>query len=289
MAKAIDSRLFTIERERKYRRIETILTSPSAPEHCDSDEVFDKLHKAYSARPPYNFDAYSTWKRGVERAMNLMDRFEIVRKPPLEIFEAGCGDGMTGHALVYYGHSVLIQDIEDWRDMRAKVVRFLRSDLCKKLPLSSDQFDIVYSYNTFEHLDDPSFALSELTRISRKYIYLEFGPLYSSPWGLHAHRSFLMPYPQFLFSEPYLAEKFALFGIYDLGKKRNALQPMNRWSVGQFEELWNETGCSIIFSHELVDDSHLDIIEMFPKAFQGRGLSLRDVTTQAIYIGFMKK
>lgn len=279
------------KQDRQRREINRILSREEEPQHYDSDEVFERLQQACNPLPPYGFDEHSTWKRGIDRALDLLKKFEILRQPGLTVLEAGCGDGMTGYMLASYGHCVALNDIEDWRDTRANDIHFLSSDLCDELPLNSGSFDLVYSYNTFEHLDDPGAALSELVRVCKSscFIYIEFGPLYASPWGLHAHRTFRMPYPQFLFSKSFFEDKIKKLGIYDLGKKASTLQPMNQWRVSQFRRLWQESGCTVLSSLVLTDHSHLGLIEKFPKAFTGRGLTLEDVTTQALYVTLMKK
>ena len=271
--------------------INSILSRRSAPRSYDSDELFEKLQRAYPPRTGYGFGMYGNWKRGVERGLSMLNRFDLLRSAGLDVLEAGCGDGMAGHALRGYGHDVTLVDIDDWRDERVRDLEFVKCDMCKGIPLAPDHFDLVYSFNTFEHIDAPPEALENLIRVCKRggLIYLEFGPLYASSWGLHAYSTIHMPYSQFLFSEAFLKDKIKELGIYDLGKERSELQPLNMWRPGKFMDLFNRSGCEMIWVSELSDLSNLAYVRRFYKAFTGRGLRFEDITTQALYVALRKK
>jgi SAM-dependent methyltransferase len=174
---------------RRWVKASAILADSNPPKYCDSEEVFACLQAKYPSRDWYRYDSLSCWSRGVERAQQLL-ALDGLANPGLRVLEAGCGDGMTGYALASYGHAVTLVDFEDWRDDRVKALPFLQSDLCSHIAMQSETCDLICSYNTFEHLADPAEALSEFVRLctSGGLIYLEFNPLYASPWGLHAYR-----------------------------------------------------------------------------------------------------
>ena len=269
-------------------RVRPVLQSPETPQYHDSD--FDRLQNRYSKWwDEYEFDSHSTWMRGYQRSLHLVSMPEL-RHQGLSVFEAGCGDGMTGCTLASYGHRVLLNDEEDWRDPRAKHLPFVQGDVCGQLPLPADSFDLLVSYNTFEHVTNPRSALSELVRLCKKggRIYLEFAPLFCSPLGLHAW-SFLMPYPQFLFSSEFIAQKIQEIGVSDLGQVFRQLQPTNRWRVGQFRELWHDSGCELLYLHEPRDFRHLQTVMDFPSAFCGRELTVEDLTVTAVGVMLRKR
>ena len=288
----LTERLSWKKQQQSNKQVIQTLSIHESPKHYDSDELFQRLQTTYPSRGQnYRYDLYSTWKRGSERALDLLNKLDILRKPGLSIVEAGCGDGMTGYALGSYGHDVTLLDFDDWRDARARSLKFRRCDLCGNLPFKPQSFDFVYSFNTFEHLYDPESAISELTRVCKNggYLYLEFGPLYYSPWGLHAYRTVHMPYPQFLFSESFLAKKLHELGIKDLGSTKTYLQPLNKWRLWQFLALWQNFNCKIVSTWRHTDYSHLNIVKAFPMAFTGRGLAFDDITTQGLSVMLMKK
>lgn len=272
-------------------KVANILSHSELPQHYDDEDVFARLQYVYKKdTPKYGYDKYSTWRRGSERAINLL-RADEFQEAGLNVLDAACGDGMMGYALACYGHRVTLIDLDDWRDVRAKHIPFVGGNLCKRLPFDSKLFDLVYSFNAFEHVEDPVAALAQLVRVSKTgaYIYIDFGPLYASPWGLHAYRTIFMPYSQFLFSTSFIEKKLRELGICDLGKKRTCLQPLNRWQVSRFRHLWKNSGCDIISYTELKTYSYLALIDQFPKAFTGRGLTLEDVTTHHITIMLRKQ
>jgi hypothetical protein len=99
-----------------------------------------------------------------------------------------------------------------------------------------------------------------------------------------------MPYPQFLFSAEFLERKLDYLGIEDLGRKRTSLQPLNRWRVAQFRDLWNRSGCELLRCDVAwVDVNHLRMVEAFPEAFRGRGLSLEDLLAQSLTVLLRKR
>jgi SAM-dependent methyltransferase len=286
----LSSRFHNFRQEHQRVIISKILSRKNRSRYYDSDKIFNSLQKEFPSRPEYKYDPYSTWRRGVERAINLFEFVELCQGQK-SILEVTCGDGMAGFILYSYNHYVTLNDIEDWRDYRAKKIPFVQSDICQSLNIDSNSFDLVCSYNGFEHLEDPTGALDEVIRVCKKggLIYLEFGPLYASPWGMHVYRTVKMPYPQFLFSESFLKNKLDELGIYDLGLKRSDLQPLNKWRLNQFIQLWRNCDCDIVKSSLLTDVSCLELIRRFPEAFYNRDLTYEDVTTQAIIITLKKR
>jgi ubiquinone/menaquinone biosynthesis C-methylase UbiE len=275
--------------KRRCQSISRILSQASGPYHYDSEEAFNDLQNEFQPKTAYGYDAYSTWRRGVERTLKLIESLQCHR-PGLNILDAACGDGMTGHAFSVSGHKVVLSDIEDRRDERCQKLPFVLGDMCAGLPVESDGYDLVCSYNAFEHLLKPAEALRELRRVCRPggIIYLEVGPLYASPWGLHAYRTICAPYSQFLFSGAFLKHKLEELGVRDLGEERSNLQTLNQWRLSQFSRLWQDCGLEIVHLSRFTDLSCLHIIRRFPKAFGGRGLLFEDVTTQALYVTLRK-
>jgi ubiquinone/menaquinone biosynthesis C-methylase UbiE len=272
------------------RRIAPILASDS--QSTCYDEHFEKLQNSYTQWwPEYSYDEYSTWTRGYERAMKLLAISEL-RSRDLAVFEAGCGDGMTTYAIASYGKvgKIVLNDTEDWRDKRAMSFPFLKGNICQRLPIDSESFDLAITYNTFEHIEDPGAALFELVRLCKRggYIHIDFNPLYCSPLGLHAF-SFLMPYPQFLFSSTLIEAKVRELGVKDLGQKFDRLQPTNKWRLAQFRDLWRGSACDVVSLVEGREGRHLGVVTAFPRAFCGRGLTVEDLVVGGVSVLLRKK
>lgn len=277
------------QRSKQRLRVAEILSSLDPPQHYDSE--FDALQTSHTQYwPDYRYDFYSTWARGYERAGKLL-KLESLRRPNLDVFEMGCGDGMTGHALASYGHCVTLNDTEDWRDSRVRKLAFVQGNVCGRLSIAPESFDLLISYNTFEHIEDPSSGLSEMIRLCRKggHIFIEFNLLYCSPLGLHAF-SFLMPYPQFLFSPSFVEEKVKELGANDLGQNLPFLQPTNKWRLSQFRQLWRSSECEVVsLIEERVEERFLEMVLKFPRAFCGRELNVEDLIVNGISVLLRKR
>lgn len=283
------SRLVEKKRKALKQRVEMILASSDEPHFEQTESAFDKLQVEYRGVPEYGYDPFSTWARGVDRCKELL-KLDSLRAPGRQVLEVACGDAMTSFLLNGFGHAVQLADCEDWRDERAQLLSFQVCDVCKELPFTSNRYDLVFSYNAFEHFSDPANALREMVRVCRPggYLFFEFGPLYAGPWGLHAYRSLNMPYPQFLFSKSFILEKLSKVGIRDLGKERTELQYTNGWRYQNFQDLWREAGCEVVRAGAHREESYLRLISQYPFAFCGRGLTLDDVTIQSLYVNLRK-
>lgn len=289
---AIEWRLYLLrkqivqrKRNHKLNLIKKILVDPEPKQFYDSEELFMQLQSEYPPREPYGYDPYSTWRRASKRANTILSIPDLQQRGK-KVLEVAAGDGITGRLLHDYGHEVTLCDIEDWRDPRAKNLSFLQCDVCQTIPLEENSFDLICSYNAFEHLPDPHAAFEEMRRLCKPqgFILLSFNPLYYSPWGLHAYRALKMPYPQFLFSHSFIDAKIKELRIYDLGKDTDELQPLNKWRLHDFQLLWRNSNVQIVEEHISKDWSHLDFIIRFANAFRNSQLAPTDLVADGIYV-----
>jgi len=277
-------------RARQVASINAILSAKATPDTRRSEADFESLQNSYQPRPEYGYSSLSLFERAANRATQVLKRVPPGNRT-LRFLDVGAGDGMLGVLFAAAGHDVTLCDLEDWRTNSAKGLRFIAADCCVGLPRHADEFDLVCSFNSFEHFVDPSRAFAEMLRVTAPggLIYLDFGPLYCSPWGLHAYRSLRMPYPQFLFSPTFTSAKLKKLGVFDLGKSRNELQNLNRWKFQEFAAVWNCAKTEIIASHLISDEKQLNIIVEYPECFRGRGLSFQDVTCSNVIIVLKKR
>jgi hypothetical protein len=115
-------------------------------------------------------------------------------------------------------------------------------------------------------------------------VFLRFGPLYASAWGLHAYRTMPIPYAQFLFSEPFLAERLRVPGIRDLGREREELQPLNRWRLADFAALGTGPDRELVGWRLREELDELRTVLRHPQAFRGRGLTFADLSTKTVQL-----
>ena len=104
------------------------------------------------------------------------------------------------------------------------VLRMLRMDAAD-LKFENECFDVVLSYDGFEHFDEPELVLQEAIRVVKQggYIYLFFGPLFMSPMGLHIYNTISVPYCQFLFSKEMLKDFVKAKGLNPFAFERDQI------------------------------------------------------------------
>lgn len=268
------------------RKIEAILARPGRPATARAEGDFDKLQASHKGIPNDNYYSNSNkWRRAVERCRVLADLLPEATSNATAL-ELGCGDGMTGFILSTTGAQVVISDLEDWRDERAKPLRFIQAQLEQGLPLPDQSYDLVYSFEAFEHFPDPAKCFQEIERLCRPggTVHLNFGPLFASAWGLHAYNAIKVPYAQFLFSEEFITAKIKQLGNFDLGRRMDVLQPLNRWRLDDFLRLWRHDQWRTRGLRLWGPANLLKVVREYPEAFCGRGLGYRDLVTQAIVV-----
>jgi len=279
-------------KKRFTRDIERILSSACPTDTATSEAAYAQLQANYPSDrgDGYRYDDVSLFERASARASRLL-RFAEMESPGKRILDIGAGDSVLGSLLMHYGHDVVATDLEDWRSRLGKSVPFQQADIMQGCPFGDSEFDLVVSYNSFEHFPDPKTAFAEALRVTKPggYLYFEFCPLYASPWGLHAYRSLYMPYAQYLFSEAFIIEKLKELGIIDLGKERSELQFLNKWKPSYFKDLWQHQNVTLEFCEWSKEYGHLDLVRRFPKAFQGRSLTIEDLTTSGNQVLLRKR
>lgn len=103
---------------------------------------------------------------------------------PKNILDAGCGEGFTLLKLVEKGIGKKLEGIENSQlaiDLSKKVNPQLtiKHGSIYSLPYKDGSFDLVISTEVLEHLDDPKKGISELIRVSNKYLLLTVP---NEPW-----------------------------------------------------------------------------------------------------------
>ena len=94
-------------------------------------------------------------------------------------------------------------------------------------------FDVITSYNSFEHFDDPARVLARCTEITVPggLMYLQFNPIFRSPMGSHIYRKMNVPYIQNLFDDDLVADM--VFG----DAEQNPYKGLNRLHLADFHSI----------------------------------------------------
>jgi SAM-dependent methyltransferase len=124
-----------------------------------------------------------------------------------EVADVGSGDGIIDLGLALKaepahltGFDIVPTDAERLRELAARegIAEELPSTLTfsacepRHIPAADASFDVVTSWSTFEHVDDPLAVLSEIHRILRPHglLMIQVWPLYYSQHGSHLWQFF---------------------------------------------------------------------------------------------------
>jgi len=252
-------------------------------------EILDSLQEKYPYPPEYGYDPQSLVNRGTKRARKILKLLRTDKELINTFLELGCCDGMVSCALQRMGKiTTAIDKRSTGLDERAvnEGVKFLQMD-ATKLQFEDESFDFVFSFDTFEHLTEPELVLKEAIRVVKKggYIFIEFGPLYMSPMGLHAYRSITVPYCQFLFPKELLIDFVMVEGLQPID-----FDQINEWSLEDYRKLWKQHSHQLkkVRYHEKLDTSHVDLITKYPSCFKNRTKYFDNLIVQSIEVLFKK-
>lgn len=177
-------------------------------------DLLESMVAAYPEPPKNRYDPEGLVLRAKTNVREIEAWLDLSRiRSSLEL---GCMDGMVSAALAEKGIECFALDISkaafDQRGRDAGVT-FVQGD-ATRLPFASGAFDLILSFASYEHFCDPRSVLQEAARILRPggWLYLQFGPIGTAPYGLHAYRSIPVPYVHILFDLPQVIEFARLRG-----------------------------------------------------------------------------
>jgi len=240
--------------------------------------------------PPagYGYDSATLEKRGRARAA-VLRRLVPKSVDGLSALELGCADGMVSAALQQFGARTTSVDVSrrlfDERARRAGVT-LVEADAAD-LPYSDGQFDLVFSYNSFEHFPRPDAVLDQAIRVASPggLIYLSFGPLYMSPYGPHSVHSIKVPYSHFLFPRHVLDRYVDEHGLRPIPH-----DGVNGWTLSDYRRLWQRSSGSVerVTYREIPEIHGVELIARHPQCFRGKTDEFDDLIIGTIEAAFRK-
>jgi ubiquinone/menaquinone biosynthesis C-methylase UbiE len=246
-----------------------------------------QLQLQYPKHIPQSYAEDALDKRGKERTQSLLKM--ISRRDIKTSLEIACWDGMVSYHLAKNGIQATATDIRDIGfDKRAvdAGVKMIQMN-ADKLEFADNSFDLVLSYDAFEHIAHPDKAFAEAYRVTKPggYIYLNFGPLYLSTKGLHIYGQVLVPYCQILFDTQTL-QKFMddnNMGVLDL-------EHCNGWRLEQFNNVWKQYEGRIekVEYIEHFDYEHINLLEKYAPHFKRATNSFDDLVVNSVELLFRK-
>lgn len=204
--------------------------------------------------------------------------------------ETGAADSMVARALMLDGKKVLATDIQkeelDPRACHDNVPFALMSATDLALPDAS--VDVLYSFDSMEHIDDPKAAMDEAIRVVKPggYIYFRFGPLYQSVDGMHLGTRLRVPYASVLFKQEIIDAYMAAVGRAALNHEY-----CNGWTLDAYRKLFGsyveQLDRRMYFEHW--DISSLDIICRYPSCFRAKSDQLDSFLVSVIEVLFQRR
>jgi SAM-dependent methyltransferase len=282
-----------LEGKRRYASVRTrtarraFETAQRAPEWLDPGGL-RRLEERYRGATSscYGYDRDSLDRRGAERVRALAP---LLGGPGASSLEIACADGMVSYHLAKAGAQATALDLSDALfddSARDAGVRLVQGDAAE-MPFPDAAFDLVCSFNAFEHLADPEAVLREAIRVLKPggAIYLLFGPLYWSSYGLHASLSIPVPFCHVLFErsalESYVAER-------DL--EPIPFATLNGWRVGQFRDLWRRHAASLKpeVYREIPSLHGIELVAQHPSCFRSKTDDFDDLLVANIEARFRR-
>jgi SAM-dependent methyltransferase len=203
----------------------------------------------------YFYDPEAVRARGKARAAQLLPLIA----DGASCVEIGSADGMTACAIQETGHQAVAIDIDTSRtDPRARSAGVdVRQMDATRIGFPDETFDLVYSYNAFEHIPDPTSTFAEVTRILRPggMFFLSFTGLRWSPHGAHMYKALGIPYVTVLFDRPtidaYLEGRgepttFPWVNEFGIEQFRGVFQSQPRMKTVRYTEARNRFHTSLI-------------------------------------------
>jgi SAM-dependent methyltransferase len=237
------------------------------PRFLPADRLEALMRRGYRPPDAVRYDAGGLSDRAAEKIDRLAQAIDL--SAVTCALELGSWDGMVGAALITrgiasYGLDIVMRGI----DPRAKDagVRFVRSD-AGRIAFRDRSIDLVYSFGSLEHFPEPDRCLAEVARVVKPggHVYLQFGPLYCSPYGRHAYRQIPVPFCHLLFRED------ALRGFACASGTPDDWPSVNGWTLRRYRALWKSLAAQfavVSYVEHTTGGVGTELIAEYPASFR---------------------
>jgi SAM-dependent methyltransferase len=261
---------------------------PAGPVYLAPAELDALMRDGYRPPLPIRYDPEGLVKRAAEKVRRLEQKIDLSSIE--SALELGCWDGMVARDLVARGIRVCGLDVvTDGIDARARKenVRFVQSD-AEQIALGDASIDLIYTFASFEHFPHPDRVIPEVHRVLRRggYAFLDFGPLYFSPYGLHAYRQIPVPFCHLLFEDRELHAWAETNGL------PHAWPFVNGWSLTQYRQLWASVDAQfrvLSYQEHSTGGVGMELVRRFSECFRGRVADLDELLVSHVDITLEKR
>lgn len=123
-------------------------------------------------------------------------------------------------------------------EMAPESLKFIECDAMNIL-FRDGYFDLVTSFNAFEHIPDPSIALAEMIRVAAPdaVIYVSFDPIWTADTGSHFQHRVKEPWSHLIMSDEEFLAAMDKAGAPDY-EKAEYIRAMNRKRLTEFKDIF---------------------------------------------------
>ncbi|MBW8017471.1 MAG: class I SAM-dependent methyltransferase [Planctomycetes bacterium] len=263
------------------------LLSKKKGQRLSWDEL-DELEKEYYA-PHTELTLQSRTDQARHRIESLLQVLPQGKKPD-SLLETGAGHGLlsiTVHREFNINATAIDLNFNANPELEKNEIPY-RTMNVSQMDFADNTFDCVVSFDAFEHFMEPDTALREMIRVTKPkgFIYLDFGPIYYSAFGLHVYKCVHVPYSQYLFDYEMMEEYIEKNDL-----RRIVPKTLNRWRLDQYNQLWESYCAQVDIVHKRIskDCRHLKLVRAYPGLFKAQTKKFSDLTNCQIQILFQKK
>ena len=260
-------RMYGQRKIRKARKVFESSATSEMPVHLSLDDLPALISRGYQPPDVIRYDPAGLVERA-DRKMQQIERAVDLNAVRASL-ELGCWDGMVAAALAARGISAVGLDMTPQgvdRRAREAGVRFVQSD-AEAIALRSESVDLVYSFASFEHFPHPDRCMNEVHRVLPQggQVFLHFGPLYFSPYGLHAYRQIPVPFCHLLFRRE---------DLHRWADERNLPHEwpfVNGWRLKQYRALWQSLAPKFAvtsYREYTTGGVGMELVNRYPRCFQ---------------------
>lgn len=251
-------------------------------------EELDSLQKQYVC-PRKEMTLEQALQLARHRIDTLLQLLPKDRKPGT-VLETGAGDGLfsiVAHRQYGIQATAIDLSIRPNPELEKNEIDFKIMDVTN-MEFKDCTFDCVVSFDAFEHFMDPSKALLEMLRVTKPkgFVYLDFGPIYYSAYGLHLYKCIYVPYSQYLFDYEMMKAYVAKNNLPFIAAKT-----LNQWSLKQYDQLFQSVSAQADIIHRTIinDTRHLKLVRKYPGLFKAQTPRFQDLIHNRITLILQKK
>lgn len=207
--------------------------------------------------PAESIDEDEALARGMASTRRFFARLPRLDLRGRSVVDLGCGRGETCLVVARAGaRRVLGVDVEIGDLTKAR--RLLHERFPELEPvvefrqvgtgddrLAGEQFEVVISKDTFEHVGDPEGYVGEIRRLLALggLAVIGFGPLWKSPFGGHINFMTRMPWAHLVFPEDVIMEERRRFRPDEDARRFEQIKGgLNRMTLERFERIMAHSG-----------------------------------------------